>query len=91
MPELLHIDDDIEPDVSRRGEHIVQLRVSTGKRDHVIYVQQGHGKLLLVRVLAAFRVHGGLLDDRGQSVQARVKKDFPQGGWGPPVCRASFL
>ena len=64
--------------MSRRGEQMIQLRVPTGKRNHIIDVQKGHRKLLLACVFAAFRVHRSLLDNRAQGVQARVKRSFPR-------------
>ena len=76
--EFLHIDDDVQPDMSRRGEQMVQLRVPTGKRNHIIDIQKRHGKILFVRILPAFRVHGGLFYGGAQSVQARIKRVFPR-------------
>ena len=36
--ELLHISDDVQPDMSRRGEQVVQLRIPTGESDHIVNV-----------------------------------------------------
>ena len=65
---------------------MIQLRIPTGKRYHISYIQKGHGKVLFVCILAAFRVHGGVLDDRAQSVQARVKRIFPRVVGVHPLC-----
>ena len=36
--ELLHVDDDVQPDMSRCGEQVVQLRVPSGESDHIVDV-----------------------------------------------------